>query len=58
VATTSTSLRAVVTGPLSRATMRDSVPPLAALGSAMIDAPPGERPAARTKSTWPPTAPM
>src|SRR5690606_3369579 len=45
---TSTSLRAVVTGPDSCATMRLTAPFWAVLGSAMMDRPPGEADAART----------
>src|SRR5690606_5941921 len=57
VTMTSTSLRAVVTGPDNAAVIRLTVPPFAVAGRAMTARPPGERAPARTKSTCPPVPP-
>ena len=48
VTITSTSLRAVVTGPDNEAAIRLTLPPLAVAGNAMMDRPPLERLPART----------
>src|SRR5271163_1395363 len=50
------SMRGVITGPSSRATMRETFPLAAVERAAIIDFPPFDAYAPRTKSSWPPDA--